>query len=241
MRRNRLFRTCGVHFFCTGRRVFYRTLAVFSSLTSNGYDKQDIMVRFWLDSPVAVLFDAASLWDFLPRGGGADPPDLADQLNRVMRLAAYFAAAMMLLGRMPAAVFAVVLAAVFTYAVHASSQRTTEDDEGFVQHGAACRRPVKHNPFMNPLPFEDPLLPRACDVDDPGIRRESKRLFDQDLYRDVSDVFHRIASDRQYYTVPVTTVPNDQTTFARWLYDAGPTCKEDQRRCRVRDFDDIRV
>ena len=34
------------------------------------------------------------------------------------------------------------------------------------------------------------------------------------------------AGDRQFYTMPVTDVVNDQTGFAKWLYDRGPSCKQ---------------
>lgn len=191
---------------------------------------------FWLDDPITVLFRPASLTDILPvLGPAAAAEPMAEQLNRAMRFAAYFAVMLLLLGRASAAALALLLTAVFTYIVwSAESSR-----EGLAQE--ACRRPTAHNPFMNPLVYDDPKQPGACDVADPQVRRESKRHFESNLYRDVSDVFHRVASDRQYYTVPVTTTPNDQTRFARWLYDAGPTCKEDPRRCRIRDFEDVRL
>ena len=31
--------------------------------------------------------------------------------------------------------------------------------------------------------------------------------------------------------MPVTNVYNDQTEFAKWLYDTGPTCKENTINC----------
>ena len=31
--------------------------------------------------------------------------------------------------------------------------------------------------------------------------------------------------------MPVTNLTNDQTEFAKWLYDNGPTCKEDTTLC----------
>ena len=34
-----------------------------------------------------------------------------------------------------------------------------------------------------------------------------------------------------FYTVPIRTVPNDQTEFANWLYKTGPTCKENSQNC----------
>ena len=31
---------------------------------------------------------------------------------------------------------------------------------------------------------------------------------------------------RQFYTMPISSVPNDQTAFANWLYGTENTCKE---------------
>ena len=50
--------------------------------------------------------------------------------------------------------------------------------------------------------------------------------FGYNLYRDVGDLYGKNNSQRQYYTMPATTMPNDQTAFAKWCYNTGPTCKE---------------
>ena len=41
-------------------------------------------------------------------------------------------------------------------------------------------------------------------------------------YRDPNDIYNRISSERQFYTTPNTTVPNDQTGFAKWLASSMP-------------------
>jgi len=43
---------------------------------------------------------------------------------------------------------------------------------------------------------------------------------------------------RQFYTMPSTTFPNDQTTFAKWLYEAPETCKENPLNCLK--YEDLR-
>ena len=40
------------------------------------------------------------------------------------------------------------------------------------------------------------------------------------------DIFNKNITQRQFYTMPVTTIPNEQTKFANWLYATPPTCKE---------------
>ena len=53
----------------------------------------------------------------------------------------------------------------------------------------------------------------------------------KNLYQDTGDVFNKESSQRQYYTTPNTTAPNAQTAFAKWAYQAPPTCKEEGIKC----------
>ena len=39
-------------------------------------------------------------------------------------------------------------------------------------------------------------------------------------------VFGKNNSQREFYTAPVTTIPNNQGDFADWCYKTGKTCKE---------------
>ena len=56
---------------------------------------------------------------------------------------------------------------------------------------------------------------------------------------DVNDVFGKMNSQRQFYTMPSTTIPNAQDDFAKWLYLNPKTCKEDQDFCLK--YEDIRA
>ena len=50
--------------------------------------------------------------------------------------------------------------------------------------------------------------------------------FKTPVYKDVTDIYERNFSERQFYSVPATTIPNDQESFSKWLYFRKPTCKE---------------
>ena len=67
---------------------------------------------------------------------------------------------------------------------------------------------------------------KACDIEDPDIKAEMNSKFGQDLYQNISDIYGKENSQRQYYTTPVTTNVNNQTDFAKWLYFGPDTCKE---------------
>ena len=105
-------------------------------------------------------------------------------------------------------------------------------DEIRLYENAKCRRPTNDNPFMNPSldDLNKENVPVACNSDDEDIQNEISNKFNQDMYRDIEDVFNRKNSQRQFYTVH-QSIPNDQEAFARWCYGFPPTCKTDQQYC----------
>lgn len=97
-----------------------------------------------------------------------------------------------------------------------------------------CRKPTAENPFTN-IVFADYLdagnIAEPCNVDNKDVQKSINQLYNSNIYRNIEDVFERENSQRVFYTVPVTTVPNKQTEFAEWLYKTGPTCKENSANC----------
>jgi hypothetical protein len=97
-----------------------------------------------------------------------------------------------------------------------------------------CRKPTVENPFAN-IVFSDYLdadkLALPCNVDDPEISNQMQNLYNSSIFRNVSDVWERENSQRMFYTVPIQTIPNNQTDFANWLYKTGPSCKENTEYC----------
>lgn len=99
---------------------------------------------------------------------------------------------------------------------------------------AIAREPTTDNPLMNPL-LDDISLgpddgPVAANADDDDIKNKITENYNDKLFRDIDDLFERQNSQRQFYTVP-KTYPNDQTSFANWLYKNDNICKVDQRYC----------
>jgi hypothetical protein len=96
----------------------------------------------------------------------------------------------------------------------------------------SCRKPTIDNPFMNP-PITDfnTDAPAACNSDDENIKNSITKSFNNNLYMDIDDAFDKMNSQRQFYTVPNTAIPNNQGDFANWLYRTPVTCKEDQEQC----------
>lgn len=113
-------------------------------------------------------------------------------------------------------------------------------DEMRLYENAKCRKPTVDNPFMNPsiADFNTENVPVACNADDADIKKEIELKFNEDLYRDLDDVFDKKNSQRQFYTI-AHNVPNDQEAFANWCYKFPATCKTNQERCLR--YEDLRT
>jgi len=93
--------------------------------------------------------------------------------------------------------------------------------------------PTSRNLFMNVLLDEmkyNPDRPQAAPVDNAMVKQTMDDFFRVQWFSDPTDVFGKNQGQRQFITQPSTTVPNDQGSFADWLYKIpGKTCKEGGR------------
>lgn len=93
--------------------------------------------------------------------------------------------------------------------------------------------PTARNPFMNLLIDEikyNPTRPPAANIGDMEVKTTLDDFFRVEFTSDPTDVFGRSQSQRQFITMPSTTVPNDANSYQNWLYKIpGKTCKEGGR------------
>jgi hypothetical protein len=96
--------------------------------------------------------------------------------------------------------------------------------------GMEYTMPTDKNPFMNVLLDElqyNPARQPAAPVNDPLVKAEMDDYFKVQWTSDPTDVFGRNQSQRQFYTMPNTSIPNDRANYQNWLYlIPGKTCKE---------------
>ena len=81
------------------------------------------------------------------------------------------------------------------------------------------KRPTNQkNPFMN-VPIRDFNTPQKYSKAENNCGQTCKKNFYKSLFRDGDDaLWNRQASERQFYTTPNSSVPNEQIKFAMWLY-----------------------
>lgn len=168
-------------------------------------------------------------------------------MNSIMRLCIYISLLLFAYGRKHEYLFIAVGGGLFTYYIYKNKSESEKQNrrvseemskiEGFMD--VECSKPTLDNPFMNAtmkdyMNIKDGKIvdrPPACDISAPGVKEDIDKLFNNNLYRDVDDVFGKMNSQRQFYTMPSTTIPNDRESFQKWLYDSPMTCKEDQNYC----------
>jgi len=94
-------------------------------------------------------------------------------------------------------------------------------------------RPTAANPFMNVLLDEityNPTRPAADFATDPNNAAVLDDFFRVQWTSDPTDVFGKSQGQREFYTMPSTSIPNDQESYQNWLYlIPGKTCKEGGR------------
>lgn len=199
-------------------------------VTRKVYDTKD---TFWAHD-ATVLFRKDRLDEFFP----ARDMTLVEQLNAVVRFMLYLGVLLALYYRSTKPLFLFFGALLFTYVIYfLSDDRRLEKTEGFtsfIQGGVekSIVEPTLDNPYMNVLLtdyMDNPNREALSKVNGYANKRLQKDIDDKfnfNLYRDVEDIFDRMSSQRQFYTMPVTTIPSEQGKFADWLYKSPPTCKE---------------
>lgn len=198
---------------------------------------------FWAND-FSVLLSEKRLYEFFPNKNLS----FNENLNAIVRLGMYLSVVLGLYYQDLQYFSILVFAFAITYFLfrfytpETESQKSEEQILEPMDMEADCTKPTLDNPFMNftmydHLTFNSDKKP-ACDVKNEDIKKEMKSNFDNNLYKDISDVFDRRNSQRQFFTMPWTTVVNDQKEFANWLYKNEGTCKENQDYCLR--YEDIR-
>ena len=58
----------------------------------------------------------------------------------------------------------------------------------------------------------------ACNADDDEINKEMIHSYNSRIFMDLDDSYSKFNSQRQFYTMPNTRIPNNQIEFANTIY-----------------------
>ena len=198
-----------------------------------------IKTPFWY-TDISILYSKDSITEIFP----SKRFDILRKLNAIVRLSILYTLVMYFMRRDQKYLIIPLIVMGVTWLIwykqedihndHIIKESMSDKLDDLVQLNdlsTECRVPTKDNPFMNPnisdYGTNVPPPPKSCpSYNNTGVQRRVEELFNEDLYRDVNDVFGKNNSQRQFYTVPGNRVPNDQGSFAQWCYGTPPTCKE---------------
>lgn len=206
------------------------------------------MDSFWTNDP-SILFKQERLIEFFP----SKDQSICEMLNAISRCIIYSGLLLSLYIQDLKYVIYTIIFLSFIIFIEKNRNKTenfnllnrndsyfsdSENRYSLDASGNTCIKPTYDNPFGNVLLSDystNPNRPPACDlfgdIDQHGTMDQVEEKFSNNLFRDVDDVFGRTNSQRQFYTNPITTIPNDQSTFARWLYGDARSCKDDPYDC----------
>lgn len=96
----------------------------------------------------------------------------------------------------------------------------------------SCTKPTYNNPFMNFIlgdQINNPNKPPACPFE--TVRKEQIKMFRGNLQPDISDLYGKTITDRNFYTMPSTSIVNDQAGFINFVYGDFGRCKSEGKDC----------
>jgi hypothetical protein len=170
---------------------------------------------------------------------------MVEKMNALMRMGIYLGVALYFVTYNYLYLFIPILIGVFTYYIYQNKKESFELYFNSIYNSITNRSnkkildevetisPTVNNPFMNiNLITDDKTRPAATPTwNDDKLKDTVEDKFNYNLYRDVGDLYGKSNSQREYYTMPATTIPNEQTKFAKWLYSTDSTCKENTKFC----------
>ena len=192
----------------------------------------------WFDK-FSILYEKKYLFEIIP----SRHFDFNRKLNSLLRLSIYYSIITYLVNKKKTNMFYIpfivplssyVLSKRYkeTFQMRNLTESMNNNSSEDVIQGleGECKTPTKDNPFMNPEIYDyntKNVQKSSCNsYNNKGVQSYSDKLFSSSLIRDVNDLFGKNNSQRQFYTVPGNSIPNDQDTFAKWLYATPKTCKE---------------
>lgn len=223
---------------------------------------KEVSDPFWYNKN-EILWDSNRLTEFFP----TKDQTIEERFNSIVRLSFYISIILYFYHSDIKYLFIFVAVLLITYYLYTNYPKETDiksnndnkiprETIGLIEKlenndksNTVCTEPSIDNPFMNATMKDylniDPNTqsivdrPPACSTSNPEIKKKLDNYFNNNLYKDVNDVFGKMNSQRQFFTMPWTTIPNAQNEFAKWLYLNPKTCKEDQDYCLK--YEDIRA
>lgn len=213
------------------------------NLTKNTIQSLDVESDpFWLEK-FDILFDKTRIAQFFP----TYDMTFVEKLNAMARLSIILSIVLYLVTHNTQYFFIMIFVMAFTVFIYKTQRENMElffnsspdsdinelNAKILEERGGKKIEPSVNNPFMNiNLITDDKTKPQAPKIwNDPELKKKVEDKFEYNSYRSVSDVYNKDNAELNFYQMPSTTIPNEQTSFAKWCYGTSFTCKENSIAC----------
>ena len=127
-------------------------------------------------------------------------------------------------------IFIIMLISILIYNYQMDKNKMIEkylnDNDLDIINNEKCVKPTQDNPFMNPSLIGYNNKYDSCSIENQKIKENIDYYFNSNVFRETDDLYDKSLLDRQFYTVTSTTIPNNREKLTSWLYERGPSCKE---------------
>lgn len=164
---------------------------------------------------------------------------LEEKINAIVRFFIYFGIVLALVSSNYKYLFFGIVVCLLSFLIYEYEKTIKKEKTKFMDennitivNNDLCTKSTVDNPFMNNsiLDYSDnPNRPKACDIENEDIKEIVESNFNKNLFKNVSDLYGKMSSQRQYYTMPSTTIPNDRDKFMNWCFAPmveTQSCKE---------------
>ena len=195
---------------------------------------------FWGDN-IYILFNIKYLKEFIP----TEKMSFSQRLNAISRFIIYYFTILAIYNSNFKNILYAILLLILIYYIYNANNNTESynnldseennnnyDNDNKQNNNKEIKNnytaSTKNNPFMNVLLNEisdgERKPANYCD-------ENIENNFNHNNYFDIEDIFNRKNSSRQFYTNPVTSNTNNQTDFAKFLYNSRSCKSGDQEQC----------
>lgn len=177
-------------------------------------------MALWIDDPLNVLLDVNKLHLIIP-----DAKDsMNEQINSFTRFVLLYGTLLSVYKKSwDPLVFAILMSVAVLVFVFFIKKNRIENllKMNELKPNVKVAKNTLENPYGNP-PVGSGVQSNIL-----GDSRVSDDLYEYGIPMDEWDIYGKNNSQRQFFTIP----HNDQTSFAKWLYDPGNVCKTNPMKC----------
>ena len=198
------------------------------------------MEPFWYDD-IWVLINPSKIKKYIP----LKKYTKNEKLNSIVRLSIYISLLFIILTGHNNYIFICIFFFILTLLIHSletekieknninkvENYKNIKNDKDFKEQNIKvdeiledCILPTDDNPFMNVLLTDNRNRKKACQ--NKKIKKLVNKKFSKGLFKNINSIYDRENSQREFYTMPSTTIPNRQKAFGEWLYKTPETCKD---------------